>query len=121
MDGGRHGTGAALKLFPAVRTAILILAAAALASPAQAQFFAHPHRPEPPPSAEEQIWPFPTPDPQTWWDEDRPRAPEAADPLGGRRLPRGIRRTSHQGAPIRVAAHRKSAPVSPTHRRYPAQ
>lgn len=74
-----------------MRTAILILAAAALAGPAQAQFFARPHRPEPPPSAEEQIWPFPAPDPQSWWDEDRPKAAEAADPLGGRRLPRGQR------------------------------
>jgi len=74
-----------------VRTAILILAAAALASSAQAQFFARQRPAEPPPSAEEQIWPFPTPDPQSWWDEDRPNPPEAADPLGDRRLPRGRR------------------------------
>lgn len=42
-----------------------------------------------PPPAEADTWPFPPPDPQTWWDDKRPNAPEAADPLGGRRLPRG--------------------------------
>lgn len=38
------------------------------------------------PPAEAEIWPFPPPDPQSWWTEKRPVAPEAADPLGGRRL-----------------------------------
>jgi hypothetical protein len=37
------------------------------------------------------IWPFPPPDAKAWWDEKRPAPPEAADPLGGRRLPRGRR------------------------------
>lgn len=31
---------------------------------------------------------FPPPDPQSWWEAERPEPPEAADPLGGRRLPR---------------------------------
>jgi hypothetical protein len=48
----------------------------------------------PPPGltpAEADIWPYPEPDPKTWWTETRLRVPEAADPLGGRRLPRGDR------------------------------
>jgi hypothetical protein len=36
---------------------------------------------------------FPPPDPQSWWDEARPRIPEAADPMAGRRLRRGERAT----------------------------
>lgn len=43
------------------------------------------------PPAEADIWPWPEPDPHSWWDDKRPQAPEAADPLGGRRLPRGQR------------------------------
>jgi hypothetical protein len=75
-----------------VRTAILIIAAAALACPAQAQFFARqPPRAQAPPPGEEESWPFPAPDPKSWWDDPRPKTPEAADPLGGRRLPRGQR------------------------------
>lgn len=74
-----------------MRIAILILAAAALAGPAQAQFFARPKPAEPPPMPGEQIWPFPPPDPQAWWDDPRPKPPEAANPLGDRRLPRGHR------------------------------
>lgn len=41
------------------------------------------------PPAEAEIWPFPPPDPKAWWDEAWPKPPEAADPLGGRRLARG--------------------------------
>jgi hypothetical protein len=37
------------------------------------------------PPAEAEIWPFPPPDPKAWWDDKRPAAPEASDPLGGRR------------------------------------
>ncbi|CAN7584683.1 hypothetical protein LJR225_004379 [Phenylobacterium sp. LjRoot225] len=80
-----------------MRSAILILAAAAaLAGPAQAQIFARPRPAQagPPPGtppAEADIWPFPAPDPQSWWDDKRPMPSEAADPLGGRRLPRGQR------------------------------
>lgn len=39
------------------------------------------------PPAEADIWPYPPPDPKSWWDDKWPRAPEAADPLGGRRIP----------------------------------
>lgn len=73
------------------------LSIAGLALPAQAQFFAR--RPasavpvtEPPPglpASEAEIWPFPAPDPKSWWEDKRPVAPEAADPLGGRRIYRG--------------------------------
>lgn len=37
------------------------------------------------------VWPFPPPDPKSWWDDTRPKPDEAADPLGGRRLKRGER------------------------------
>ncbi len=37
------------------------------------------------------VWPFPPPDPKSWWDDKRPKPDEAADPLGGRRLKRGER------------------------------
>lgn len=37
------------------------------------------------------IWPYPLPDPQTWWDEERLKPTEAFDPLAGRRLSRGER------------------------------
>lgn len=76
------------------RAALTLLALAALSAPAQAQFLARRSPSGPPPGApasEAEIWPFPPPDPQSWWDEKRPRPPEAADPLGGRRLPRGRR------------------------------
>lgn len=43
------------------------------------------------PAAEAEIWPFPPPDPKSWWEDKWPPAPEAADPLGGRRLGRGER------------------------------
>ncbi|MDZ4370876.1 MAG: hypothetical protein U1C74_05575 [Phenylobacterium sp.] len=43
------------------------------------------------PPAEAAIWPFPVPDPQSWWDEKRLKIPEAADPLGGRKIRRGER------------------------------
>ena len=78
-----------------VLTLLLLLAAA---PPVQAQIFRRapapgPVRPPPPgtPPAEAEIWPFPPPDPKAWWDEKRPEAPEAADPLGGRRLSGGAR------------------------------
>jgi hypothetical protein len=74
-----------------VRIAIVLLAAVALAGSAQAQFFARPKPAEPPVMPGEQIWPFPQPNPQSWWDDPRPKPPEAADPFGGRRLPRGKR------------------------------
>lgn len=36
-------------------------------------------------------WPWPAPDPRTWWDDEWPKPPEVADPLGGRRLGRNER------------------------------
>lgn len=65
-----------------------------MAAPAQAQFVfrrtapANPLAGAPPgtPPAEAEIWPFPPPDPNSWWDDKRPKASEAADPLGPRRL-----------------------------------
>jgi hypothetical protein len=61
---------------------ILALAGAAQAAPRR-----------PPPGApadlgpaEAAVWPYPAPDPKSWWDDERPKPPEAADPLGGRRL-----------------------------------
>jgi hypothetical protein len=41
------------------------------------------------PAQAEDVWPFPPPDPKSWWDDPRPKLPEAADPLGGRKLGRG--------------------------------
>jgi hypothetical protein len=43
--------------------------------------------PEPAPGALDAPWP--TPDPKSWWDEPRPKTAEAADPLAGRKAPRG--------------------------------
>jgi hypothetical protein len=43
------------------------------------------------PPLEAEIWPFPAPDPKSWWEDKRPKPGEAADPLGGRRLRRGER------------------------------
>ena len=81
-----------------MRAAILILLlVAGLPGPAEAQLFRRPAAdtltgpPPGTPPAEAQIWPFPPPDPKAWWDEKWPKAPQAADPLGGRRLPRGQR------------------------------
>jgi len=83
------------------RLALIAFLIAALAAPAQAQLFRRapppgvaPVRPPPEnlPPAGAEIWPFPEPDPKSWWDEDWPKAADAADPLGGgRRLGRGER------------------------------
>jgi hypothetical protein len=76
-----------------VRRAILITSACCgLAAAAQAQ--TGPPLPAPPkslPAAEAEIWPSPPPDPKAWWDDKWPKAPEAADPLGERKLGRGER------------------------------
>ena len=80
------------------RAALLALLIVALAAPAEAQLMRRapqgqaPVKPAPAAltPAEAEIWPFPAPDPKAWWTDDRPRALEAADPLGGgRRLGRG--------------------------------
>lgn len=73
-----------------VRPILALLIAAALAGPAHGQLITlKPKAIGPPPGAsplEAEIWPFPAPDPKSWWDEKRPKPDEAADPLGGRRI-----------------------------------
>jgi hypothetical protein len=81
-----------------VRRLLLTLLIVALAAPAGAQLLGRP-RPaaagpvKPPPAglppAEADVWPFPPPDPKSWWEDARPLPGEAADPLGGRRMGRG--------------------------------
>jgi hypothetical protein len=72
-----------------VLIALLMAALGALCTAAYSQPVKPPPRGLPP--AEADIWPFPPPDPKSWWEEKRPVAPEAADPLGGRRMGRGER------------------------------
>lgn len=87
---------------PPARLIFAALLAAALAAPAQAQVSQQVTIPGPPEGvsdAEAAIWPFPPPDPQSWWDEDWPRPPETADPLGDRRLRRGEQLSAIPGAP----------------------
>ncbi|MDP1601439.1 hypothetical protein [Phenylobacterium sp.] len=68
-----------------VRLPATILCLLSLAAPALAQTSS----PAPAPSATaEDAWPWPLPDPKSWWDDKWPVAPEAADPLAGRRLGR---------------------------------
>jgi hypothetical protein len=84
-----------------LRAAITALTLLAVAAPAQAQFpliVPIPGKkrpaPGPPPDlppAEAAIWPYPAPDPSTWWDDPRLKPTEAADPLGGRKVRRGER------------------------------
>lgn len=83
-----------------VRALLAILIALGLAAPASAQIpliipipgkKPKPTVIGPPPGtppAEAEVWPFPPPDPKSWWDDKRPKPPEAADPLGGRRIRR---------------------------------
>jgi len=64
----------------------------ALCAPAQAQLrVMKSTAPKDLPPAEAEIWPYPAPDPQSWWDDPRPKAPEEADPLGERRASRSER------------------------------
>jgi hypothetical protein len=89
------GTRPSLEAYVGVRRAVLFLLILALARPAVAQRMDEPATlsgpPAGTPAAEADIWPFPPPDPKSWWDEKRPALPEAADPLAGRRLARGQR------------------------------
>lgn len=81
---------AALFKAAAVLTAFAI--AQSIAAPAWAELrVARSAAPKDIPPAEAEIWPWPAPDPQTWWDDPRPKAPEAADPLGERRAGRASR------------------------------
>ncbi len=80
------------------RLALIALLTAVAAAQAQAQIVRRgppsgPVAPAPPgtPPAEAEIWPFPPPDPKAWWDDKRPVPPEAADPLGDRRMLSGMR------------------------------
>lgn len=87
-----------------LRVVLAAILALSLSAPAGAQiplFIPIPRKAKPPegprapppdlPPAEAAVWPFPAPDPRTWWDDKRPKAAEAADPLGGRRVRRGER------------------------------
>lgn len=81
------------------RTLFTALLIAACAGSAQAQLFRRAPVGQPPvapppanlPPAEAEVWPYPPPDPRSWWEDKRPKPSEAADPLGGRRIPRGQR------------------------------
>lgn len=84
-----------------MRPILAVLFACGLAAPVHAQIpfivpiplkKAKPAEAGPPPGTPPlaaEIWPFPPPDPMSWWTEDRLKTPEAADPLGGRRVRRG--------------------------------
>lgn len=73
------------------RLIVISLLIAAVTGPLAGQ--AQPVKPPPKglPLQDAEIWPFPPPDPHAWWDEKRPLAPEAANPLGGRRPGAGER------------------------------
>jgi hypothetical protein len=66
-----------------VRLVILISLTVAAACPAHAQLF---HAPRSPPPAAAALAAPPPPDPNAWWEGKLPAPPEAADPLGGRRM-----------------------------------
>lgn len=83
-----------------LRAILAALFALSLGAPAAAQLplivpipgKGKPARVGPPPDAtpyEAAVWPFPAPDPKSWWDDKRPKPDASADPLGGRRLRRG--------------------------------
>jgi hypothetical protein len=84
-----------------VRIALAFAIAVTAAAPAGAQIpliIPIPLKKKPPPGPpkdasplQQEIWPYPEPDPQSWWDEKRLKIPEAADPLGGRRIRKGER------------------------------
>lgn len=69
--------------FRLLATTLILLSFAA--APVQAQRRPAPIQPE------DSAWPWPPPDPKSWWDDKWPKVPEAADPLAGRRLARGER------------------------------
>lgn len=69
--------------FRLLATTLILLSFAA--APALAQRRPAPIQPE------ADSWPWPAPDPKSWWDDKWPKGPEAADPLAGRRLARGER------------------------------
>lgn len=89
---GRDGTSPPLRLFLGVTARVLLCLtlAALLAAPAHGQILkrkpAAGGAPPGTPAWEAATWPFPPPEPRSWWDDKRPKADEAADPLGGCRI-----------------------------------
>lgn len=71
------------------RPLLIGLCLAGFAAAATAQPVRPPPRDLPPAQAE--VWPWPAADPKAWWDDKWPKLPEAADPLGERKLARGER------------------------------
>jgi hypothetical protein len=79
------------------RILIAALLAVVCAPAAEAQLFKRviPNNPpvaSPPaklPPNEADVWPYPVPDPKSWWTDERLKVPEAANPLGGRRVAHG--------------------------------
>lgn len=67
-----------------VRAVVYAALSLTLTLPAAAQV----RRPAPPPAPVDDMWPWPAPDPRSWWEDKWPVAPEAADPLAGRRVGR---------------------------------
>src|SRR4051812_41902046 len=68
------------------RLAAALLTLVALASAAEAAPRGKAAAPEGLSPAEAEVWPWPAPDPKSWWDDERPKPPEASDPLAGRKL-----------------------------------
>ncbi len=77
------------------RGAVRVLALA-LAALAPAALAAPPPAASEPPGALDAPWP--SPDPNSWWSDERPKPAEAADPLAGRRVGRNA------APPIRLGA-----------------
>ena len=77
---------------PSQAAALLTALVLGLCGPAHAELkVARSTAPKDLPPAEAEIWPWPAPDPQSWWDDPRPAAAETADPLGDRKLGRDER------------------------------
>jgi hypothetical protein len=100
MVGTSRGGRGFIEVF--ARIALILAIALGVAAPASAQIpliipipgKKAPKEVGPPKDAtplEKEIWPYPAPDPQTWWNDKRPKPPEEADPLGGRRVRKGER------------------------------
>lgn len=86
--------GPSLALSRPLATLTALAAAVALSTPAHAQFvFTKKKTPDAAdlPAQEMEIWPYTLPDPQSWWDDQRIKPTEAADPLTRRRMGRGER------------------------------
>jgi hypothetical protein len=73
------------------RAGLALLIALSLAAPAQAQLLRKGDPTKDLTPEEAAVWPYPLPDPQAWWDDERVKPDPAADPLAGRRLGRNER------------------------------